>query len=159
MAKMPFHIVLFAPEIPQNTGNIGRLCVNTDAELHLIKPLGFTIDDAHLRRAGLDYWPFLTWHLYENWDEFLQQNSPAESQLFFLSSKTKRSFYDAEFHAGDYLVFGSEQHGLPESFYTRYEQRLFTLPMPGKHARCHNLANAASIALYEAMRKIGALNG
>jgi len=151
-----FHVVLLAPEIPQNTGNIGRLCVNADAELHLVKPLGFTIDDAHLRRAGLDYWPFLVWHLHENWQDFLQKNNRVE-RFFFLSSKTTRNFYDAELQQGDYLIFGSEQHGLPEEFYSRYENRLFTLPMPGCHARCHNLANAASIALYEALRKTSLL--
>ncbi len=155
MAKTPFNIVLMAPEIPQNTGTIGRLCVCTDARLHLIEPLGFKIDDAHLRRAGLDYWPYLDWHRYPNWENFLETNHP--SRLHFLSSKTDRSFFDCQIEPGDYLVFGNEQHGLPQEFYERYRDNLWTLPMPGAHARCHNLANAASITLYEALRQTGQL--
>ena len=149
----PFHIVLFAPEIPQNTGTIGRLCVCTGAVLHLIDPLGFQIDDAHLRRAGLDYWPFLEWHRWSSWEEFLAGAKPA--RMAFLSSKTTRSFFDRKATPGDFLVFGNEQHGLPVEFYERYRDSLYTLPMPGPHARCHNLANAAAIALYEALRQTG----
>ncbi len=155
VGMLPFHIVLYAPEIPQNTGTIGRLCVCTGAVLHLIDPLGFQIDDAHLRRAGLDYWPFLEWHRHPDWDAFLAECQPP--RLVFLSSKTRRSFFALKSQPGDYLVFGNEQHGLPTEFYTRYADSLYTLPMPGPHARCHNLANAASIALYEALRQTGAL--
>lgn len=153
MTSTPFHVVLYAPEIPQNTGTIGRLCVCTGAVLHLIEPLGFQIDDAHLRRAGLDYWPFLEWHRWQNWEAFLAGMHP--EHLAFLTSKTKRSFYDHQTSEGEFLVFGNEQHGLPEEIHKRYAQDLYTLPMPGKHARCHNLANAASIALYEALRQHG----
>ena len=149
-----FNIVLVAPEIPQNTGTIGRLCVCTDARLHLVKPLGFSLDEAHLRRAGLDYWPYLDWCVYEDWGDFLARNgNPANMR--FCSSKTKRSLYDCELHIGDYLVFGNEGHGLPPEFYERYSDSLWTLPMPGLHARCHNLANAVSIALYEGLRQHG----
>lgn len=151
--KTPFNIVLIAPEIPQNTGTIGRLCVCTGARLHLIEPLGFKIDDAHLRRAGLDYWPYLDWHLYPDWEAFLKENQP--QRLVFLSSKTTQNFFDAQLQPGEYLVFGNEQHGLPVPFYERYAGSLYTLPMPGEHARCHNLANAAAIALYEALRQTG----
>lgn len=147
-----FNIVLLAPEIPQNTGNIGRLCVCTDAALHLVKPLGYRLDDAHLKRAGLDYWPFLHWHLYENWEDFLTLNNHPE-RLFFCSSKTTRSIYDTPLMKGDFLVFGNEGHGLPPPFYNIYSSQLVTIPMPGRHARCHNLANAVSIALYEGLRQ------
>lgn len=150
-----FNIVLVAPEIPQNTGTIGRLCVCTGARLHLIEPLGFTIDDAHLRRAGLDYWPFLDWRRHSGWEEFLAAEKP--EHLVFLSSKTADSFFDYAVHPGEYLVFGNEQHGLPPEFYTRYAAQLRTLPMPGPHARCHNLANAAAITLYESLRQTGGL--
>ena len=147
-----FNIVLVAPEIPQNTGTIGRLCVCTDAALHLIKPLGFSIDEAHLRRAGLDYWPFLNWHLYEDWRDFLTRNQ-SPSNLVFCSTKTSRSLYECTLREGDWLVFGNEGHGLPPEFYTQYHDQLFTIPMPGQHARSHNLANAVSIALYEGLRQ------
>lgn len=149
--NLPFHVVLVAPEIPQNTGTIGRLCVNADAHLHLIEPLGFLIDDTHLRRAGLDYWPYLKWNLWKSWDAFLEGAKPG--RLVFLSSKTKQSLYDLQIQPGDFFVFGNEQHGLPPEFYERYKAQLFTIPMPGEHARCHNLANAASIALYEGLRQ------
>ncbi len=146
-----FNIVLVAPEIPQNTGTIGRLCVCTDARLHLIRPLGFQLDEAHLRRAGLDYWPYLHWQVYDSWEDFLEKATPP--RMFFCSTKTSRSIYEVRFSPGDWLVFGNEGHGLPTEFYTRYQQDLYTIPMPGQHARSHNLANSVSIVLYEAMRQ------
>ncbi len=149
--NLPFHVVLVAPEIPQNTGTIGRLCVNADAHLHLIEPLGFLIDDTHLRRAGLDYWPHLKWNLWKSWDAFLEGARPG--RLVFLTSKTQQSIYGLRIQPGDFFVFGNEQHGLPPEFHERYKTQLFTIPMPGEHARCHNLANAASIALYEGLRQ------
>lgn len=147
-----FNIVLVAPEIPQNTGAIGRLCVCTDAALHLIKPLGFSLDEAHRRRAGLDYWPHLNWRLYENWDDFLTRNASPEN-LIFCSTKTSRNLYECTLRPGDWLVFGNEGHGLPGDFYEKYTDKLFTIPMPGQHARSHNLANAVAIALYEGLRQ------
>ena len=152
MMKPCYNIVLVAPEIPQNTGTIGRLCVCTDAVLHLIKPLGFSLDEAHLRRAGLDYWPHLHWHLYDDWEDFLQRNGHP-TRLFFCSTKTSQSIYDQTFAEGDWLIFGNEGHGLPHALYERYADQLYTIPMPGEHARSHNLANAVSIALYEALRQ------
>lgn len=147
-----FNIVLVAPEIPQNTGTIGRLCVCTDAALHLIRPLGFLLDEAHLRRAGMDYWQFLNLTVYDTWEEFLEKNNYPE-RMVFCSTKTTRKVYDYSFQEGDYLIFGNEGHGLPPPFYTKYEQQLFTLPMPGEHSRSLNLANSVSIALYEALRQ------
>ncbi len=146
-----FHIVLVAPEIPQNTGTIGRLCVCTDARLHLIRPLGFSLDEARIRRAGLDYWPYLDLHVYEAWEDFLAQARPG--RMFFCSTKTERSVYQVRFAEDDWLVFGNEGSGLPPAFYERYREHLVTIPMPGRHARSHNLANAVSIALYEALRQ------
>ena len=146
-----FNIVLVAPEIPQNTGTIGRLCVCTDACLHLIRPLGFQLDEAHLRRAGLDYWPYLNWKVYDCWDDFLEQTQP--QRMLFCSTKASRSIYEVSFTPGDWLIFGNEGHGLPTEFYTRYQQDLYTIPMPGLHARSHDLANAVSIVLYEALRQ------
>ena len=151
--KPRYNIVLVRPEIPQNTGTIGRLCVCTDAALHLIKPLGFLLDEAHLRRAGLDYWPYLNLSIYEDWDDFLTKNNPSPDHMVFCSTKTTKSLYDFTFQEGDWLIFGNEGHGLPPPFYERYRERLFTLPMPGEHARSHNLANSVSIALYEALRQ------
>ena len=151
MNPVSFNIVLVAPEIPQNTGAIGRLCVNTGAKLHLVKPLGFSLDETHLRRAGMDYWQHLTLAVYENWQEFLSQNHP--EQLYFCSTKSKQSVYQLRFKIGDYLVFGNEGKGLPSAFYTDYEQYLYSIPMTGAHARSLNLANAVAIVLYEAMRQ------
>lgn len=156
MASSPcFHIVLVAPEIPQNTGTIGRLCVCTGARLHLIEPLGFSLDEAHLRRAGLDYWPHLDWQLYPDWETWLERVAPEPGRLYFCSTKTDRSLYQTQLQAGDFLVFGNEGHGLPAAFYPRYQNRLVTIPMPGGHARSHNLANAVAIVLYEGLRQTG----
>lgn len=145
------NIVLIAPLIPQNTGAIGRLCVCADIRLHLIKPLGFIIDDAHLKRAGMDYWPHLDITVHETWNDFLESESP--KALHFLSTKGKKSLYDIEFKENDFLVFGNESIGLPRDFYTTYEKQLFQIPMPGKYNRSHNLANSVSIALYEGLRQ------
>ncbi len=146
-----FHIVLVAPEIPQNTGTIGRLCVCTGARLHLNKPLGYSLDEASVRRAGLDYWPHLDLCVHDDWEAFLAAAKP--ERMLFASTKGGRSLYEFQFHPGDYLVFGNEGHGLPDAFYERYSNALYIIPMPGVHARSHNLANAASIVLYEAMRQ------
>ena len=145
------NVVLVAPLIPQNTGAIGRLCVCTDTRLHLIKPLGFIIDDAHLKRAGMDYWPHLDVIVHETWEDFL--DSEKHPALHFLSTKGKKSLYDIQFKENDYLVFGNESIGLPEDFYSTYEKQLFQIPMPGKYNRSHNLANSVSIALYEGLRQ------
>ncbi len=146
-----FHIVLVAPEIPQNTGTIGRLCVSTDVKLHLIEPLGFSLDEKHLKRAGMDYWPHLELAVYGNWDEFLAANS--EAHLLFFSTKGAATYWDISYPEESFLVFGSESHGFPPEFYERYHDRLATIPMEGKFYRSLNLANAASIVLYEALRQ------
>ena len=148
---MPFNIVLVAPEIPQNTGTIGRLCVCTDCRLHLVRPLGFQTDEASVRRAGLDYWHHLALQIHDDWEAFLAAARPG--RLHFASTKGVRGLYDLRFAPDDFLVFGSESSGLPPAFYGRYAAELFTIPMPGRHARSHNLANAVSIVVYEALRQ------
>ena len=149
---MDLNIVLIEPEIPQNTGAIGRLCVCLGARLHLIKPLGFSLDVTSLKRAGLDYWQFLTYYTYNNWNDFWDVTRP--SCMIFLSTKGGTPYYEFQFHHGDYLVFGNESRGLPNSFYQIYQKDLFVIPMPGKHSRSLNLANAAAIVSYEAYRQI-----
>ena len=152
----PLHLVLVQPEIPHNTGAIGRLCVGLDCELHLVRPLGFQLSERHLRRAGMDYWPQVRLGLHDTWEAFLARVAPP--RLFFLSTRGERSLYACAFRPGDALVFGSEGHGLPEAFYDRYRDRLFRLPMPGAHARSINLANAVSIAAYEVFRQLNAVS-
>jgi len=151
---LPLHIVLVKPEIPHNTGAIGRVCVGLDCPLHLIRPLGFRLTEQHLRRAGMDYWQHLRLTVHDSWEAFLASVQPP--RLFFLSTRGERSLYDCAFQPEDALVFGNEGHGLPEDFYARYGDRLFKIPMPGLHARSINLANAASITAYEAYRQIAA---
>ncbi len=147
-----FAIVLLCPEIPHNTGAIGRLCVGLGVPLHLVKPLGFALDDRSIARAGLDYWPHLDVAIHDTWDDYLADASPR--RLVFLSTHGGRSLYDCRFEPGDALVFGSESSGLPRGFYDRYGDALFKIPMPGAHARSINLANAASIAAYECYRQL-----
>ena len=147
-----FHVVLVAPEIPQNTGTIGRLCVCTATPLHLVRPLAFSLDEARIRRAGLDYWPYLDLHVHDSWDTFLAAAAPR--RLLFCTTKCTRSLYEVRFADGDALVFGNESSGLPPAFYERYRDDLLAIPMPGPHARSHNLANAVSIVLYEALRQV-----
>ena len=149
--SVKFNIVLVAPEIPQNTGNIGRICVSTNCRLHLIKPYGFILDDKHLRRAGMDYWPHLDLREYENWDEFLVANPQAE--MVFFSTKGRRNYWQVDYPEGLYMVFGNEGHGLPEDFYCRYEDKLCTIPMPGEHSRSLNLANSVALGIYEGLRQ------
>ncbi len=148
------HIVLVEPLIPHNTGAIGRICVGIDARLHLIEPCGFSLSDKAVRRSGLDYWPFLDLHTYPDWEDFLAQNAP--EPLYFLSTKGKRSLYETAFSPPVWLVFGNEARGLPPPFYDCYADRLYTIPMPGQHARSMNLANAAAVSVYEAYRQISA---
>ncbi len=147
----PFNIVLVEPEIPPNTGSIARLCGATNTVLHLVHPLGFSTDDKHLKRAGLDYWKFVTIIYWQNVNEFLKQHN--DSDLFFLTTKTERNYTTASFHSGSYLVFGKETKGLPESILEIYKDRCYTLPMPNANIRSLNLAMSAGIVLYEAIRQ------
>jgi len=147
----PFNVVLIEPEIPPNTGSIARLCGATDSILHLVKPLGFSTDDRYLKRAGLDYWQYVTIKYWENIDAFLE-NCP-EERMFFLSKKVTRSYTECSFAPGDYLVFGRETKGLPKEILTLYQEQCYTIPMVNPHIRSLNLAMAAGIVLYEAIRQ------
>jgi len=148
---MPFHIVLYQPVIPQNTGSIARLCACTGAKLHLIRPLGFDIDERAVRRAGLDYWPHVNVQDYENWGEFLQKNQP--ERLFFFSKFATQSYAKFKFEDPCYLVFGSETKGLPEEIHREYKDVLLKIPMRTNLVRSLNLAQSAAIVLYEALRQ------
>lgn len=146
-----FNVVLFQPEIPQNTGNIGRLCVGSNCALHLIKPLGFSLDDKHMKRAGLDYWQHLTFKVYENFQDFIDKNKP--ERIFFFSKKTDKAYWDVKYQKGDYFVFGRETKGLSDEIMEQFKNNLLTIPMPGK-TRSLNLSNSVSVIVYEAMRQI-----
>lgn len=145
-----FNVVLVEPEIPPNTGNIGRLCLATGSTLHLVKPLGFSIDDRELKRAGLDYWKEVDVRL---WDSFgdLRQSHKSDARFFFLTTKSDRTYYDVAFQPGDFLVFGRETKGLPENLLAAHAEELLTIPMRG--TRSLNLATAVGIVLFEAMRQ------
>ncbi len=149
---MNFSIVLLRPEIPHNTGAIGRLCVGLGVRLDLVRPLGFHLNDKSIARAGLDYWPHLEKVVHDTWEEYLAVQKP--KRLVFLSTRGTKSLYDCRFADGDALVFGNESSGLPKPFYERYADSLFRIPMPGPNARSINLANAVSIAAYECFRQL-----
>ena len=145
-----FNVVLVEPEIPPNTGNIGRLCLATGSKLHLIKPLGFAIDDRTLKRAGLDYWKEVDVRLWNSFEELLKAEE-RKARLFFLTTKSDRAYYDVRFRPGDFLVFGRETKGLPEAMLAANQERLLTIPMEG--TRSLNLATAVAIVLFEAVRQ------
>lgn len=145
-----FHVVLHQPEIPNNTGNIGRTCVATGCALHLIHPLGFDVSVKACRRAGLDYWPRLDVREHLSWVEY--DRSAAAASRWYLSTKAGRSVFEADFRAGDHLVFGCETKGLPETFLAAYSDRCIRLPMvPGE--RSLNLATAVCAVVYEGLRQ------
>ena len=146
-----FHIVLIEPEIPPNTGNIARLCLATDATLHLVRPLGFNIDDKTLKRAGLDYWKETK---VELWDSFAQlQAAYPQGRFWYLTTKNERPYYAEHLAAGDFLVFGRETKGLPEPLLEANAERCLTIPMTRK-TRSLNLATAVGIVLFEGMRQV-----
>lgn len=148
-----FHVVLHEPEIPNNTGAIGRTCVATGCALRLIRPLAFDTDAKALRRAGLDYWPRLAPTEHDDWDAYLETTQVREDQLWLYTTKTNRPHWEATFQRGDHLIFGKETAGLPDSILDRYADRLVTLPMIPTE-RSLNLANAACAAVYEGLRQI-----
>jgi len=145
-----FNIVLICPEIPPNTGNIGRLCVNTNTTLHLVKPLGFSLDDRYIRRAGMDYWKHLDLTIHESVDDFLCFSD--NKTKYFFSTKVEQNFYQCPFENEAFLIFGNEGSGLPESFYYKFKKETYTIPMPGSNARSLNLANSVAIVLFEGLR-------
>jgi tRNA (cytidine/uridine-2'-O-)-methyltransferase len=146
-----FNLVLVEPEIPQNTGNIGRLCLAAGATLHLVHPLGFELDDAALKRAGMDYWKRLKVVEHPSFAHF--QLRLSGTRFFYCSTKAKRPYWDIQYRPGDYLLFGRETKGLPESLLEKNPDNAVTIPMPNSAARSLNLATAAGIILYEALRQ------
>lgn len=147
-----FHVVLVEPEIPPNTGNIGRLCLAAGAHLHLVRPLGFSLDDKQLRRAGLDYWHEVKVSLWDSFAE-LQAAQPATARYWYLTTKTKRPYWDEQFRENDFLVFGRETKGLPEPLLAANRDHLLTIPMASESTRSLNLATAVGIVLFEALRQ------
>jgi tRNA (cytidine/uridine-2'-O-)-methyltransferase len=144
------HIVLHQPEIPYNTGSVGRTCVAVGAKLWLIRPLGFRVDDYHLRRAGLDYWAHLHWQVVDDW-EGLTATLPATRPWLF-TKKAEQSYLDVQFQRGDALVFGSESNGLPEALLESYRERQLRIPIR-PDVRSLNLSNSVAVAAYEALRQ------
>jgi tRNA (cytidine/uridine-2'-O-)-methyltransferase len=144
-------MVLVNPQIPNNTGAIGRLCVNAGASLHLIKPIGFDIDEKAVRRAGLDYWHKLDLHVWENIEDFFAHNT-ITTNAYFATTKTDKPYFEAKFQEGDYIFFGSETAGIPSEILERYKEQNITIPMT-KEGRSLNLAISAGIVLYDAIRQ------
>ncbi len=147
---MDINIVLVEPEIPQNTGNIARTCAATGASLHLVKPLGFEIDDRKLKRAGLDYWDKLDITYYENLSEFLEKNK--DEAMFFFTTKAKRKYTDAEYPGRVFIVFGKETKGLPEELLYENPEKCVRIPMRDT-LRSLNLSNSVAVAVYEVLRQ------
>ncbi|MFV0481584.1 MAG: tRNA (cytidine(34)-2'-O)-methyltransferase [Campylobacteraceae bacterium] len=147
-----FNVVLVHPQIPQNTGSIGRICVNTNCSLHLVKPMCFELDDKMIKRAGLDYWPLLDLHVYESLDKFLELHVKNIERFFFATTKSKKPYFEAEFKVGDYLFFGGESTGLPMEFMQKKFENALCIPM-GKNGRSLNQSVAVGIVLYDAIRQ------
>lgn len=145
-----FNVVLVEPEIPPNTGNVGRLCLATKSTLHLVKPLGFSLDDRQLKRAGLDYWEDVDLKVWDSLPALLKSKG-AKNRSFFVTTKAKRAYWDVKFERGDFLVFGRETKGLPESLLEANRDSCITIPMRG--TRSLNLATAVAIVLFEALRQ------
>ncbi len=146
------NIVLYCPEIPQNTGNIARTCVVSGSKLHLIKPLGFKLDEKHIKRAGLDYWDKLELYIYENFEEFEEKNNI--SSIYLVTTKGKKNYSDFTYSDSDFFLFGKETKGLPEYIHNKYKDYEIKIPMiKDENARCLNLSNSVSIIVYEALRQ------
>ena len=146
-----FNIVLVEPKIPQNTGTIGRLCVNLGATLHLVKPLGFDIDDKAVKRAGLDYWKKLDLVVWESFEEFLKEH-PIDTNSYLATTKTDNLYFNAPFKKDDYILFGSETKGLDEKILLKYPSQTITIPMGGK-GRSLNLGVSVGVVVYDALRQ------
>ena len=146
------HLILFRPEIPQNTGNIGRLCAITKSRLHLIHPLGFEINDRQIKRSGMDYWKSLDIHEHKDWESFAQSKSRPE-RLWLCTTKAKKNLWDADFKDGDGLVFGSESSGCPQWLHDILKETKITIPQFDDNLRSLNLSTAAGIVTYEALRQ------
>ena len=149
---MALNVVLYEPEIPQNTGNIARTCAATGATLHLIHPLGFSVEDKYVRRAGLDYWNLLDIRHYDSWDDFLEKNG--DGSFYFATTKGRKTYAEVDYDESCYLVFGPESRGLPEELLVTHRSSNIRIPMK-KEARSLNLSNSVAILVYEALRQSG----
>ena len=147
------HLILFNPEIPQNTGNIGRLCAITQSRLHLIHPLGFNITDKQIRRSGMDYWHDLDIHHHDDWSAF-RASPEGPKRIWLFTTKAENLYWDVEYADGDGLLFGNEGHGAPEWLHQELQGNRITIPQANPELRSLNLSTAAGIATYEALRQI-----
>ncbi|TDT71853.1 tRNA (cytidine/uridine-2'-O-)-methyltransferase [Hypnocyclicus thermotrophus] len=145
------NIVLLEPEIPYNTGNIGRTCVLTNTNLHLIKPFGFSLDEKQIKRAGLDYWKDVKLYIHDSLEELIKANK--NSNFYFATTKTKQKYSEVKYNKNDFIVFGPESRGIPEDILNKYKENNITIPMT-PIGRSLNLSNSAAIILYEALRQI-----
>lgn len=161
MNKTPLNnveIVLFNPQIPQNTGNIGRLCVNTNTRLNIIKPIGFSLEEKYIKRAGMDYWKYVDLNIYKNWETFTSETN--NGNFIFISTRGKKIYWDYPFYTKYlnnekiFLIFGSETKGLTENIYNTYNDKLYKIPIYGKYSRSYNLSNSVAIVLFEAIKQI-----
>ncbi len=148
----PLRVVLVEPQIPPNTGNVARLCAATGTLLHLVEPMGFPIDDAKLKRAGLDYWDSVVMSVHPSFDEFIRSEAPP--RFFLFTTRASRAHSSVTYQPGDTLVFGSETHGLPDSLLERHPGQVVGIPIRTDHVRSLNLSSAVAIAVYEALRQI-----
>jgi len=148
------HVVLVEPEIPPNTGNVARLCAATKTRLYLIEPLGFKLEDAQLKRAGMDYWQHVQWQRWPNWTEF-SNALPPNSRLWFVEDGGSTVYSDARFQPEDFLVFGRETAGLPRTLLEQHADRWLRIPMLNPQARSLNLSNCVALVLFEALRQQG----
>ncbi|MFH0881028.1 MAG: tRNA (cytidine(34)-2'-O)-methyltransferase [Lentisphaerota bacterium] len=151
----PFQVVLVAPEIPPNTGNIARLCAATGTPLHLVEPLGFKITDARLKRAGLDYWDSVVLGVHPSFEAYVEKEKPA--RFFLFTTGAGRSYASIPYQPGDALVFGSETHGLSDDLLQKYPDQVVGIPLQTQHVRSLNLSSAAAIAVYEALRQFNTI--
>ncbi len=149
---MGYNIVLIEPEIPMNTGNIGRLSLASGSVLHLVKPFGFELDDSRLKRAGLDYWKHISLHIYESSEEFFSINK--DKNMVYLSSSATKEYWSIDYRDNMFLIFGKESVGLPKSIIAENSDKLYKIPIYSNHVRSLNLANAVSIVVYEGLRCI-----
>ncbi len=147
-----FNLVLVHPQIPNNTGSIGRLCVNAGATLHIVKPIGFDISEKAVRRAGLDYWHKLDLIVWESVEDFFEKSGVCGSNIHLATTKTDKPYFNAEFKKGDFILFGSETSGIDEDILNRYKEKNITIPMT-KDGRSLNLAISCGIVLYDAIRQ------
>lgn len=151
---MSLNIVFVEPEIPPNTGNIARTCAATDTNLHLVRPLGFSIEDKQVKRAGLDYWPYVNLEVHDSLDDFMAKYG--ERRLWLATTKGGRLYADAKFQDGDFILFGKETKGLPRDFIEKHKERAIRIPMSeNTRTRSFNLSNSANIILFEALRQMG----